>query len=240
MPPVSRCMERRGASGSWRDLRARGQSAGSKWIRLSTREITPSYVSMPILCADVQACKVQAILSDEELPGDDAEWVTISDKKPLGSHRQHWLDRERAVSPTAVFSHVKLITFPGKLASRLSLTKDGGLKRLRVYGHPLKPTPVIPAPTTITLSTLPLTPETFAPYGQVIQGFSLPTSAPKGKHVTVANQGTAAKFHRMGAINETYQPGALVRGGYYIAATRAESKLDISKGATVTVTTLER
>jgi len=52
-------------------------------------------------------------LSDKEIPDEDDAWVSIVDKKPLGSHRQHWFDRERSVSPTAVFSHVRLRIFPG-------------------------------------------------------------------------------------------------------------------------------
>jgi allantoicase len=62
-----------------------------------------------------QACKVEAILSDKDLPGEEEKWTTIVDKKPLGAHRQHWFDRERTVSPTAVFSHVRLSIFPGTL-----------------------------------------------------------------------------------------------------------------------------
>jgi len=53
-------------------------------------------------------------LSDKEIPDEDDAWVSIVDKKPLGSHRQHWFDRERSVSPTAVFSHVRLRIFPGE------------------------------------------------------------------------------------------------------------------------------
>jgi allantoicase len=67
---------------------------------------------------------VEAILTDEvgtivgvakaqDLPGEEAEWTTIVEKKPLGAHRQHWFDVERSVPEDAVFSHVRLITFPG-------------------------------------------------------------------------------------------------------------------------------
>lgn len=117
---------------------------------------------------------------------------------------------------------------------------DGGLKRLRIYGHPLSPSSQLTAPTAITLPALPLTVEAFKPYGEVIQGFSLPHSAPKGTHVTVANQNTAFKFHRMGTIADSYLPGALVKGGAYVAVTRSGSRLDTKNGAQVPVTTLER
>lgn len=64
--------------------------------------------------ADIEACKVEAILSEDDLPSDSAGWTTIVEKKPLGSHRQHWFDLERLVSPGQVFSHVKLTTVPGE------------------------------------------------------------------------------------------------------------------------------
>ncbi|ORX40249.1 allantoicase [Kockovaella imperatae] len=136
------------------------------------------------------ACKVEANLSDSDDPN-ESSWTTIVAQKPLGPHRQHWFDIERGVEST-VFSHIRLTTFP-----------DGGLKRLRVYGHPFAPGQTI-APTALTIPALPLTPEAFAPYGQVIQGFSLPTSAPKGSHVTIANQGTAFKVHRMLKVEHNY------------------------------------
>ena len=111
---------------------------------------------------------------------------------------------------------------------------------MRIYGHPLSPSTQLPAPTTIILPALPLTVEAFKPYGEVIQGYSLPHSAPKGTPVTVANQNTAFKFHRMGTVADSYQPGALTRGGAYVAATRSGNRLDTKNGAEVTVTTLER
>ena len=91
-----------------------------------------------------------------------------------------------------------------------------------------------------TITALPLTPEAFKPYGQVIQGFSLDTSAPKGIQVTKANQGTAMKFHRIGDIVDTYPEGLLKRGSTYIACTHAEMRMSAGAGATKLVDKLER
>lgn len=103
------------------------------------------------------------------------------------------------------------------LSSRADGT-DGGLKRLRIYGHPTSPlsTPLTPS----SIPALPLTVEAFKPFGSVIQGFSLPTSAPKGIEVSVANQGTAAKFHRM----------ALVDSSAKVCVERHDAVLDVSAG----------
>ncbi len=57
------------------------------------------------------------------------------------------------------------------------------------------------------IEALPLTYETFLPYGNVIQGYSTPTAAPKGIAKTPANQGTAAKYHRMAPLFDDYPKG---------------------------------
>ena len=124
---------------------------------------------------------------------------------------------------------------------------DGGLKRFRVYGHPFANTngkssalKALPSAQVPIIAALPLTPEAFKPYGQVIQGFSLPTSAPKGIHVTTANQGTAMKFHRMANITDTYPSVLLKRGGTYIACTHAEMRMSTGTGISKEVKVLER
>jgi allantoicase len=87
---------------------------------------------------------------------------------------------------------------------------DGGLKRVRVNGyrasalssgtlphtHEQKPIP--------QLEALPLTYEAFLPFGQVAQAYSTPTAAPRGVVKTTANQGTAAKYHKMAVLEDNY------------------------------------
>jgi allantoicase len=86
-----------------------------------------------------------------------------------------------------------------------------------------------------------LTAEAFKPYGQVIQAYSLPSSAPKGTDVSIANQGTAAKFHRLAHVKETYPSEMLKRGGLHISTIRAFGPQHETKdGVTIDVTVLER
>jgi allantoicase len=122
---------------------------------------------------------------------------------------------------------------------------DGGTKRLRIYGYPFEPstTPApAPAPASAVpvLHALPLTIEAFKPYGDIIQGFSLASSNPKGVDVSVANQSSAAKFHRLAKIQETYPPEALVNGGLGIGLVRAGPELMVGSGTDVDITVLER
>nr|ODN79211.1 allantoicase [Cryptococcus depauperatus CBS 7841] len=180
-------------------------------------------------------CSVEATLaSDDQL--DDANWVTIVRKSPLGPHRQHYFSLEPTVSPISVFSHIRYNVYP-----------DGGSKRVRIFGHPLDSASMdavqnvdMAVVDDLVIPALPLTPETFKEYGQVIQGFSLPTSAPKGVHVNIANQGTAFKFHRLAFISESYPQGMLQKGGLHIGSVKAKSKLQAGKGARVKLELLER
>ncbi|ORY21974.1 galactose-binding domain-like protein [Naematelia encephala] len=195
-----------------------------RWVEVDTAYHPGNY---PV------ACSIEATLSDEDLPPPETKWTTIVVKKPLGSHRQHWFDVERSVPTDQIFSHVRYVVYP-----------DGGTKRLRVFGYPIDSPPaqtLIPATSsTLTLPALPLTYEAFKPYGQVIQGFSLASSAPKGIHVNVANQGTAFKFHRLAKIEETYPQGSLKKGGLGIGLARAQPHFEISAGRQIPLNMLER
>lgn len=64
----------------------------------------------------------------------------------------------------------------------------------------------------------------------MIQGFSLPTSAPKGVEVSVANQGTAFKFHRMGRVEV----------GSTVEVRRSEAVVGVEEGAVVRVEKLQK
>jgi hypothetical protein len=59
--------------------------------------------------------------------------------------------------------------------------------------------------------------------------------------VSIANQGTAAKFHRLAHVKETYPEGMLTRGGLHISTIRAFGPQHETKnGVTIDVTVLER
>jgi allantoicase len=115
---------------------------------------------------------------------------------------------------------------------------DGGLKRLRIFGYPIAPATSAASKTTIP--ALPLTYEAFKPYGQVIQGFGLSTSSPKGVLATIANQGTAAKYHKLARVEQDYDPKELVKGGTSISVVRAEAQKVVGEGLTFDISVMER
>jgi ureidoglycolate hydrolase len=55
-----------------------------------------------------------------------------------------------------------------------------------------------------TLHALPLTPEAFATFGQVIQGYGDVNAVPPRVRVTSANQGSAHKFHKLSLLESSY------------------------------------
>jgi allantoicase len=69
------------------------------------------------------------------------------------------------------------------------------------------PTPATPTPTTI-IPALPLTPEAFAPFGQVLQAYADHNAAPRKTKITPANQGSAFKFHKLAPIRSSYPVGS--------------------------------
>jgi allantoicase len=64
-----------------------------------------------------------------------------------------------------------------------------------------------------TIPILPLTPEAFAPFGQVIQAYTDHNAAPRGVKITPANQGTASKFHKLALLDSSYPTQAAATAG---------------------------
>lgn len=54
------------------------------------------------------------------------------------------------------------------------------------------------------LRALPLSPEVFAAFGQVIQGYQDLGAVPRSVLVTTANQGLAYKFHKISLLESSY------------------------------------
>jgi len=145
----------------------------------------------------------------------------------------------------------------------MTIYPDGGVKRIRVIGvkadhaalagpsralatdldtslppsRSLSPTPSRAAKVT-TIPVLPLTPEAFAPFGQVIQAYSDLTAAPKGTKITPANAGTARKFHKQTLLQSSYPEGSNATAG--ISVYRCQPLTDIAPDGTTRLTTLER
>jgi allantoicase len=120
----------------------------------------------------------------------------------------------------AVYTHVRVTIHP-----------DGGIKRVRVFGRRANANEgeitSTDAPSTLDISstkplvngihpekpalrsgkTIPallLTPEAFAPYGNVVQAYNTPDAAPLGVKVTGANQGSATKYHALAPVKSCY------------------------------------
>jgi allantoicase len=55
-----------------------------------------------------------------------------------------------------------------------------------------------------TLRALPLSPEVFAAFGQVVQGYEDLSAVPRSVRVTSANQGSAHKFHKISLLESSY------------------------------------
>jgi allantoicase len=86
------------------------------------------------------------------------------------------------------------------------------------------------------VEALPLTYEAFLPYGRVIQAFSGPTAAPRGIAKTTANQGTAAKYHKMALVDDLFAEGE--RKKTSIGVIRAQAR--VKTGSEVDIVVLER
>jgi len=150
-----------------------------------------------------ESCELHAIHSAQLVPDDVPadHWTPILPRTPLGPHDIFSFALQNTGQP---YTHVRVTIYP-----------DGGLKRVRVHGRRAqRPGRVIPAE--------PLTPEAFAPFGQVVQAY--PDSASSGsrsatdsgstltsdstnttyKQVTAANQGTAVKFHKLALLESSY------------------------------------
>ncbi|KAI0775697.1 allantoicase [Trametes elegans] len=171
-----------------------------------------------------ESCELHALHSSELVPTSVPEegWALILPRTKLGPHRRHFFQLENVAGQA--YTHVKITIYP-----------DGGLKRVRVLGRraapinadgdaqaaqsvdaivgdggsgaapslaattePVRPLTVIPA--------LPLTPEAFAPFGQVVQAYADPHGVPNPRtaRVTGANQGTATKFHKLALLESSY------------------------------------
>jgi allantoicase len=142
------------------------------------------------------------------------KWTLVLPQMQLGPHREHYFQLENVGKDA--FTHVRLTTFP-----------DGGIKRVRVFGSKVPalgkevPTHAFKHADTFDqilgnvtveedhlglskILALPLTPEAFAPFGQVIQSYPDITSVPRNVKITPANFGTASKYHKLSLLEGSY------------------------------------
>ena len=199
-----------------------------------------------------ESCELHALFSDHDIDwqtqrDDELSWTSILPRTKLGPHRQHFFQLENVEGKT--FTHARLTIYP-----------DGGIKRVRLIGQRISlsiasteaavtiedtQAAAISATATAlqttqqtTIPVLPLTPEAFVPFGQVIQAYSDHSAAPKGTKVTVANAGTASKFHKISLLASSYPSGAGATTG--ISVYRCQPLTGVAVDGTVELTTLER
>ena len=137
----------------------------------------PASHSPPPTCSPSSQCGAPTTKEDE--------WTSILPRVDLGPHREHYFQLDGYGKGT--FTHVRLTIFP-----------DGGVKRVRVFGSK-KPTSAQELlldsfereetidrtlggvvtervnPSWRRIPALPLTPEAFAPFGQVSKSFCVPS-----------------------------------------------------------------
>ncbi|RHZ78657.1 hypothetical protein Glove_158g39 [Diversispora epigaea] len=152
-----------------------------------------------------ESASLEACYSKSSIPGEITEWTQILVRSMLGPHKQHFF---KLSSNDKKFSHVRLIIYP-----------DGGIKRLRIIGrqkyspdnsdnsflllNKFNDSPVL----SHIIIAQPLTYESYAPYGHIIQSFGEPhaitnsmTTVAHNIRVTPANQGTARKYNNIAPV----------------------------------------
>lgn len=199
-----------------------------------------------------ESCEIHATYANDDsqvnvLGSEDASWTLILPRTRLGPHRQHYFQLDDVEGKK--YTHIKVTIYP-----------DGGIKRVRVIGKkveavapsegiPAEDLSPLPIPSTsslmanssakvVKIPVLPLTPEAFKPFGDVIQGYSDLTAAPKGTKITKANAGTADKFHKQTLLASSYPSEAHATAG--ISVYRCQPLKDVAADGTVVLTTLER
>ncbi|KAJ7072146.1 galactose-binding domain-like protein [Mycena amicta] len=197
-----------------------------------------------------ESCELHALAAGGDIDwtytrGESEEWSLILPRTKLGPHRQHYFQLENVRG--RLFTHVKITIHP-----------DGGIKRVRVIGTQGSSSNAPPPQAEelqneeaassgvatdltakdIVVPVLPLTPEAFAPFGQVIQAYGDHAAVPKGTKITPANQGTASKFHKLSLVASSYPTDAGATAG--LSVYRCSPLEDIAKDGTTVLKVLER
>ncbi|KAH9832168.1 allantoicase [Rhodofomes roseus] len=177
-----------------------------------------------------ESCELHALSSQELDPANAPEddWTVILPRTKLGPHRQHHFQLHNVDGKA--FTHVRATIYPdgglkrvrivgrraggditapvlsgaaGESAAANTQATEDSASTTVPTAHSLQ-SAVNPAGPTIP--ALPLTPEAFAPFGQVIQAYSdlNAVPSPRSTRITGANQGTAVKFHKLALLESAY------------------------------------
>ncbi|KAL0578745.1 Allantoicase [Marasmius crinis-equi] len=202
-----------------------------------------------------ESCELHGIYLEKEVNwsvgrGEDQDWKLLLPRTKLGPHRQHFFQLENVED--TLYTHVKVTIHP-----------DGGIKRVRVTGRrseektakdvttveegSVKASDIPNVHAALSkerlekariLPVLPLTPEAFAPFGQVIQAYGDHAAAPKGLKITPANGGTADKFHKLTLLEQSYPADSGATTG--LSVYRCQPLSDVASDGTAELKELER
>lgn len=162
-------------------------------------------------------------LPAKDLPSDG--WTEILPRTKAGPHRRHFFQLENVAGKA--YTHVRVTIYPdgglkrvrliGKRTEQISkeIGAVGDTEATKVAENEPNIAAETPSSTSLlasesgsslstTIPILPLTPEAFATFGQVIQAYNDHNAAPRGTKITPANQGTASKFHKLSLLSSSY------------------------------------
>ncbi|KAF6763100.1 allantoicase [Ephemerocybe angulata] len=161
-----------------------------------------------------ESCEIEATYSETDL---DVQAHGGEGLTKLGPHRQHYFQLENVEN--TVFTHVKMTIYPDGGAGYSTLPEAPA--PVLEQGEPEIATP--PSPSTsspssmvTTIPVLPLTPEAFASFGQVIQG----------------------KFHKLSLLQSSYPSGSSATAG--ISVYRCQPLTEVASDGTTPLKVLER
>ncbi|KAJ6594094.1 allantoicase [Mycena capillaripes] len=191
---------------------------------------------------EIHALEVSGDVDWASTRGEGQEWSLILPRTKLGPHRQHYFQLENVQG--RLYTHVKVTIHP-----------DGGIKRVRILGTKGErstsvektkeqgesveiPISTASSARALSVPVLPLTPEAFAPFGQVIQAYGDHNATPKGIKITPANQGSASKFHKLSLLASSYPAEAGATAG--ISVYRCKPLDGVSKDGTADLKIMER
>jgi len=162
----------------------------------------------------------------------NSEWTSILTRTKLGADRRHFFQLQNVQDQA--YTHVKVTIYP-----------DGGIKRVRIIGRVAGTLShgastsisgsdnvafIASQPSTTVQTTfipvLPITPEAFKPFGQVIEAYADHSAAPGGTKITSANQGTATKFHKLALVESSYPPQVEATTGLSVYRCKAHEHAD--------------
>ncbi|EKM54506.1 uncharacterized protein PHACADRAFT_258394 [Phanerochaete carnosa HHB-10118-sp] len=186
-----------------------------------------------------ESCEVHAAYSADVVPQgfEEKDWTLVLPRTKLGPHGQPRFLLENVDRP---YTHVKVTIYPDGGIKRVRVFGRRACARSRAgvaqAGEPLTtehtavalPTDDASPPsdasdtdhpprvhtttttTTTVLPALPLSPEAFAPFGQVVQAYADVHAVPdpRSTRVTGANGGTAVKFHKLALLESAYPLGS--------------------------------